>query len=435
MIQKPGFKHTEIGWIPEGWEVKRISEVTEQIFSGGTPDTRKPEYWDGNIPWLSSGETSNKFIRTTERKITELGVKNSSTRLAKFGDVVVASAGQGYTRGQASFCLIDTYINQSVVALRAKKEKLVPLFLFYNLLSRYPELRNISDTHSSRGSLTTKLLANLNINLPSVNEQERISKILFSIDSKIELNQRMNQTLEAIAQAIFKAWFVDFEPVRAKIEGRWKKGESLPGMPAELYDLFPDRLVYNEELGKEIPEGWRVQSIGDIVKRIKVGKKYDKKTVSSYGRIPVLDQGKSGIIGYHNNEPGVFASKDSPVIVFANHTCYMRLIHFSFSTIQNVIPFVGNKLDTIWIFFATYGKQNFIEYKGHWPDFILHKIIVPSGELTKKFSEFVYPFLSKSFQCYDESHTLSSIRDTLLPRLMSGKIRVPVDTVNEGDKP
>ncbi|MDE1819183.1 MAG: restriction endonuclease subunit S, partial [Thaumarchaeota archaeon] len=103
--------------MPEDWEVKKINDVKEKIFSGGTPDTRKQEYWDGSIPWLSSGETHNRFIRNTEKKITELGVKNSSTKLVKVRDVIVASAGQGYTRGQTSFCMIDTYINQSIVAL------------------------------------------------------------------------------------------------------------------------------------------------------------------------------------------------------------------------------------------------------------------------------------------------------------------------------
>lgn len=211
MIPKSKFKETEIGLIPEDWDVKKLKDVTSQIFSGGTPNTRMEEYWDGDIPWLSSGETRNRFIKFTGRTITKDGVKNSSTRLAKNGDVVVAGAGQGHTRGQASFCLIDTYINQSVVALRANEKKLVPLYLFYNILSRYNELRQISDAHSSRGSLTTKLLANLNIQLPPIEEQNSIANILYSLDDKIELNRRMNTTLEQIAQAIFKQWFIDFE--------------------------------------------------------------------------------------------------------------------------------------------------------------------------------------------------------------------------------
>ena len=101
-----------------------LVNLCEKIFSGGTPDTTKPEYWDGIIPWLNSGETRNDFILETEDKITELGVKNSATQLALKGDIVMASAGQGKTRGQSSFCLIDTYVNQSVIVLRANQEKI-----------------------------------------------------------------------------------------------------------------------------------------------------------------------------------------------------------------------------------------------------------------------------------------------------------------------
>ncbi|NLB76486.1 MAG: restriction endonuclease subunit S, partial [Crenarchaeota archaeon] len=197
--------------MPNDWTVCKVKDVCLEIFSGGTPNTQITNYWNGNINWLSSGETRKTFIRNTEKKITKAGIDNSSTRLSKIGDVVVASAGQGYTRGQAAFCLVDTYINQSIVALRTKKEKMVPLYLFYNLFSRYEELRQISDAHSSRGSLTTKLLAGLSIQLPSIPEQQVIAKIISDLDFKIELNQRMNETLEAVGAALFRRWFVDFE--------------------------------------------------------------------------------------------------------------------------------------------------------------------------------------------------------------------------------
>ena len=92
------------------------------------------------------------------------------------------------------------------------------------------------------------------LSLPPLTEQRAIAHVLGTLDDKIELNRRMNETLEEMARALFKSWFVDFEPVRAKMEGRWRRGESLPGLPAEHYDLFPARLV-ESELG-EIPEGW-----------------------------------------------------------------------------------------------------------------------------------------------------------------------------------
>ena len=91
------------------------------------------------------------------------------------------------------------------------------------------------------------------------------------LDDKIELNRRMNEMLEAMARALFKSWFVNFDPVRAKMEGRWRRGESLPGLPAGHYDLFPDRLV-DSELG-EIPEGWGVKALGEGAKQRRSGVK------------------------------------------------------------------------------------------------------------------------------------------------------------------
>ena len=100
------------------------------------------------------------------------------------------------------------------------------------------------------------------LRVPDESEQRRIPRIVGTLDDRIELNRWMNATLEGMARALFKSWFVDFEPVRAKMERRWCRGESLPGKPAELYDLFPERLVASE-LGN-VPEGWEAKNIGDI---------------------------------------------------------------------------------------------------------------------------------------------------------------------------
>lgn len=112
-------------------------------------------------------------------------------------------------------------------------------------------------------NLNTEILAGIPITLPPLSEQRAIAHILGTLDDKIELNRKQNETLEEMARALFKAWFIDFEPVRAKMEGRWQRGQSLPGLPAHLYDLFPDRLV-ESELG-EIPEGWACAQASQLI--------------------------------------------------------------------------------------------------------------------------------------------------------------------------
>ena len=183
------------------WKEYKIADLVEIIFSGGTPNTKVNEYWNGSLPWLSSGETKNRYINSTEKTITESGAQNSSTRLALSGDVVMASAGQGYTRGQVSFLNIDTFINQSVIAIRANEKVLDKKFLFYNLSSRYEELRAISDSNSIRGSITTKMVKSMNIRIPDLNTQRAIANVLSSIDDKIETSKQINHHLEEILQA------------------------------------------------------------------------------------------------------------------------------------------------------------------------------------------------------------------------------------------
>lgn len=194
--------HSELGEIPEGWDISNVSEVTEGIFSGGTPDTRKPEYWNGELRWFSSGETRNRFITSTEKKITQAGVDNSSTRMATPGDILIASAGQGNTRGQTSYCAIGTYINQSVVSVRAKSCAGHPLWLFYNLAGRYEEMRSISDSHSSRGSLTTKLIGGLPIVYPGKELLAAFGVLAEPLTSRQVENQREAKTISEVRDAL-----------------------------------------------------------------------------------------------------------------------------------------------------------------------------------------------------------------------------------------
>ena len=228
----------------ESWTLNKLGDLCEAIFSGGTPRTSDSTFWNGNLNWLSSGETRNLYIRETDRKITQLGAFNSSTKMAICGDVVIASAGQGSTRGQVSFCLVETYINQSIIAIRSRRESLYPKFLLYCLLDRYEELRSISDADSSRGSLTCRLLENLPIYYPSLPSQRKIAAILSAYDDLIEKNTRRIKILDEIAQNLYREWFVKFR------------------FPGHEHARFVD-----SPLGR-IPEGWYIremQEVADVI--------------------------------------------------------------------------------------------------------------------------------------------------------------------------
>ena len=333
-------------------------------------------------------------------------------------DVILSIVG---TIGALS--IVDAHYNMASLTENCVKlhglDRLDALFLYYCLSSP----KGQQEIHRGTvGAVQPKLpiynIEKINVFWPDRSFREKIASFLGALDDRIALLRETNATLEAIAQALFKSWFVDFEPVHAKA-----RGEQPQGMDDATAALFPDSFE-ESELGM-IPKGWQVKSFGEFVTRQSVGKKYDQKSALPEGLIPILDQGKSGIIGFHNDEPGVRASLDKPVVVFANHTCYMRLITFDFSAIQNVLPFIGKGIDTVWAFYATKDRVKFSEYKGHWPDFAIEKAVIPDDHLTFAFRNIVDSIVRGMRSNEQQAQTLAQLRDTLLPKLISGQLRLP----------
>ena len=343
-------------------------------------------------------------------------------------------------------------LGQRQVLLRADRNKISAEYLYWSLRSPFVQRQILINegTGATVSNMRIPVLKALEIpRLASIEIENKKAKDLSNIQNKIQLNTQINQTLEQIAQALFKSWFVDFDPVRAKVQalsdGLSLEQAELAAMqaisgktPEELTALSqtqPDRYAELAETAKafpcemvevdgvEVPKEWEVKRIDEVIQKIPVGKKYSSKTAFSEGLVPILDQGRSGVIGYHNDKPGVKASIEDPIIVFANHTCYMRLISYDFSAIQNVFAFKGKECNLYWLYLATLGKQEFVEYKGHFPDFLIKEIIVPPEELTELFGKYVKESFSKIFINDRENSNLAKIRDLLLPKLLNGGIQ------------
>jgi type I restriction enzyme S subunit len=273
------------------------------------------------------------------------------------------------------------------------------------------------DDGSPIPSTTRAAVYILDLDLPPTDEQRAIAHILGTLDDKIELNRRMNETLEAMARALFKSWFVDFDPVRAKAEGRD------PGLPKPLADLFPDTFE-DSELG-EIPKGWEVKKLGDLMelaygKALKAEDRHD-------GNVPVF--GSNGQVGWHDERlvagPGIVVGrKGNPGVVtwaptdfFAIDTTFYvvpklncQSLHFLFHALRN------HDLASLGADSAVPGLNRNMAY--------MSAQVLPPRPLLDKFDSYASAIASRANENNEESRTLAALRDTLLPKLISGDLRV-----------
>lgn len=397
------------------WPLEELVAIATEV-TVGYVGPMASEYVESGIPFLRSMNIEPFQVNQKDIKFIKpdfhARIKKSALRP---NDVAIVRTGKPGTCAVIPEWLQDANCSDLVIVRCG--ERIRPRFLCYwvnSVASHHIDSHTVGavQQHFNVGAAKRMKVA-----VPSLLEQDEIIGVLGSIDDRITLLRETNSTLEAIAQALFKSWFVDFDPVRAKMEGRAPEG-----MDEATAALFPDGFE-ESELGL-VPTGWKVVKFADFITRLSVGKKYDQKTASTEGCIPILDQGKSGVIGYHNDEPGVISSLDNPTVVFANHTCYMRLITFPFSAIQNVLPFRGKGVDTVWAFYATRNRVKFSEYKGHWPDFAIEKLSLPDQALTETFRDHVDSLVQLMSSNEEQAKTLAVIRDTLLPRLISGQLRL-----------
>ncbi|PRG79810.1 restriction endonuclease subunit S [Burkholderia multivorans] len=297
------------------------------------------------------------------------------------------------------------------------------------------------------GSVQAKLSqANLNripIPYPVQGADRRaIAHILGTLDDKIELNRRMSETLEAMARALFKAWFVDFEPVRAKMEGRWRRGETLPGLPAHLYDLFPDRLV-ESELG-EIPEGWELASLTEFSSLNPEA--WTKRTRPEQIRYVDLSNTKWGRIESVTNYDADDAPSRAQRVLRPLDTIVgtVRPGNGSYALISDDGLTASTGFAVLrplrrecaeFVYLAATARENIERlsnladggaYPAVRPEIVSATQVPRAGEkLINEFSRQVSSMLAGIAANERTSRSLAQLRDTLLPKLISGELRVP----------
>ena len=396
----------------EEYDRMEIQHICSNICSGGTPKSTVEEYYGGIIPWLNTKEINFNRIYKTEKTITDEGLNNSSAKWIPAKSVIVAM--YGATAGKTAITQIPLTTNQACCNLTIDSTKADYRFVFYALCNDYAYLASLANGGAQQ-NLNAQQIREFEMPYPSLEEQECIADILSSIDNKIDLNRRINDNLEQQAQALFKSWFVDFEP--------FKKGKFI-----------------DSELGL-IPEGWQVEELGNITNSIteKVGKRTDIKVLSPVNTGDLLLSEEyftkqvysKNLAKYIMVAPNDFAYNParinigsigmntfdfsgcvSPVyIVFR---CEKEYHHFFniFKATKNFKEEVNTR--------AIGGVRQTLSYK----DFSLIKIVYPPKEVIEQFNKIYSHIMTLIKKNVLENKRLHQTRDTLLPKLMSGELKI-----------
>jgi type I restriction enzyme, S subunit len=244
---------------PSDWEFLSIQDVCSRVTSGGTPTRTRADYYvNGTWPWVKTQELHDTWVDQTEEKITNEAVANSSAKVLPANTILMAM--YGATVGQLGITRAPMTCNQACCAMIVDADKADFRYLFYQLRGSKRQLKSLA-TGAAQQNLSAAIIKTLIVPFPPLPEQRAIASILGAIDDKIELNRRMNATLEAMARALFQSWFVDFDPVRAKLDGRQPAAID-PATAALFSDSFQDSPI------GPVPHGWTVGTIEEATSLI-----------------------------------------------------------------------------------------------------------------------------------------------------------------------
>jgi len=368
----------------------------------------------------------------------------SKERILKPFDILVNSTGVGTLGRVAQLLMLPeaATVDSHITIVRADPQKVFPRYLGFALRKCQPEIEALAEGSTGQTELSRARLAKLRIPLPPIEEQQAIAHILGTLDDKIELLRRMSETLEEMARAIFKSWFVDFDPVHAKAAVRrehtdWTNEQvsraACPNLKPEIAALFPDSFE-DSELG-QIPKGWHVGKLGDIIQI------HDSKRVPLSSRERATRQGlyryygAAGIVDYVNDflfdgiyvlvgeDGSVVTELGNPVVQYVwgkfwvnNHAHVLKASggfsdeHLLLLLKQvYVVPFLTGAVQPK----LSQANMNAIP------------IVRAKTEVNAVFNTLIEPVFAKARTLHDEGGLLAALRDTLLPKLISGELRVP----------
>lgn len=452
---------SERGTIPLG-------TLCSKVLTGGTPLTKNKEFYEnGTIPWLKTKEVNFNFITETENYISELGLDGSSAKLVPKNSVIVAMYGQGDTAGRVAINKIPLTTNQACCNLVVDSAKADYRFVYYYLKYSYAELVR-RKTGSAQPNLNTSILKEFEIVDFSLKEQIKIGDLLEEFDKKIALNRQINQTLEQMAQTLFKSWFVDFDPVidnaldaiangqnieipvslakRFEARKAVRESEGFEPLPADIRQLFPCEFE-ESELGF-VPKGWGASTTGEELvvkggstpstKNLEFWENGDihwtsPKDLSGNDTKIILDTARkitsaglkkitSGLLPVNT----VLMSSRAPVgylalakVPVAINQGYIAIPSSKHLTSEYIIQWLDANMDEIK---GVAGGTTFAEISKS--TFKSLDILIPNSEAVRAFTNIVNVNYERITDGVKQINSLTKLRDTLLPKLISGELRL-----------
>ena len=399
-------------------EPRRTVQLAEcATFQEGyvNPSQRDMSYFGNDVKWLRATDLNDGFVFETSRRLSRKGFDSAGKSATLFAPETLAISKSG-TIGRIG--ILKDYMcgNRAVINIKPNAS-FDTRFIFYTLLLNRAVIETLAEG-SVQKNLYVSSLGKLKIEVPSLKEQRQISSVVGALDDRIALLRETNATLEAIAQALFKSWFVDFDPVRAKLEGRTPEG-----MDEATAALFPDEFE-ESELGL-VPKGWRVSTLQDLLvlqrgfdlpAQDRVPGEYPIIAASgpsgthkvAMAKGPGVVTGRSGVLGRVFLELGDFWPLNTALWVkeFRGATpCYayevLRLLDFSSFNAGSAVPTLN---------------------RNH-----IHSLpyLIPSKTCVEAYEALAIQLHQRVRVNQKQAQTLATLRDTLLPRLISGQLRLP----------
>lgn len=390
------------------WKTYLIDDICEKIYSGGTPNKKHSEYYSGgNIPWLNTSEIKFNRIFKTEKFITENGLISSSAKYVPENTVIVAM--YGATAARTAIAKIPLTTNQACCNLIVDKNKADYRYVYYWLCYKYTQLASLANGGAQQ-NLNVGQIKNFPINIPSLSIQIKISNILYVLDDLIYINNMINENLEQQAQAIFKSWFVDFEP-----------------------------------FGGVMPNDWSTITLGNIAsistKSINPLKQSD--LYLEHYSIPAFDEQKYPVFEYASNIKSNKYILNSNSVMISKLNPETKRIWRPFCLSENpvcsteFIVYEAHNTKYKDYIYSIIDSQKFLDYlcshvtgstnsrQRATPKATLNfNCVLPNDKIINEFCGIVTPMYEQIAAGIIENKRLSALRDTLLPKLMNGEIDV-----------